>query len=211
MKLIQRFLNYHGMHGSRSEKKVLQVRKYLRLHSSSNFDRFYGPVEYFLNLYRRRKVLAFQYLLLSSNFILYENTFIVHKVIGELLDDDFDAVDENCTPIITGFDLDTEVQMPLYLSKKTFELEEPVPTSGLLLKIYAIEKLTQALKYVGFAAINIYIDCATNEQPANNDIPDGTYKLNRGEFQLPIYSGKINLKDKFLMSKLNSYKRFVGN
>jgi hypothetical protein len=128
------------------------------------------------------------------------------RVSGKLFDQNFGPINE--APVIqTGFDLDTEVQMPLYLAKQAYDITDVDSTTMLLIKVYAIDKADLRMKYVGFTAINLYLDEATGLQPEVEMAAD--FKLNQGAFQLPIFTGKIDLADQFTMSRMHKYKRFV--
>ncbi|EDQ85832.1 uncharacterized protein MONBRDRAFT_34073 [Monosiga brevicollis MX1] len=111
------------------------------------------------------------------------NNVTISKVVGRI----FNARKEKEGPMInTNLDLDSDMLNPRYNYRLELRSEELAPTSTLVLRIYAIDELSQDLSIVGYSVHHLFVDPRTGAQPESDDLVE--YNLNEGGFQLRLHT-----------------------
>ncbi|CAI5777313.1 Hypothetical predicted protein [Podarcis lilfordi] len=110
--------------------------------------------------------------------------------------------------ICTGIDLNSSIFDPLY--NYSVEIREPViaPCATLLLKVYSINRLTSELIQIGWAALNVFVQCGTHTAP-EPEAKGMQVSLNDGAHQLRIFHNSPCPDQPFSTSSLTSVGRYV--
>ncbi|EGD74170.1 hypothetical protein PTSG_12409 [Salpingoeca rosetta] len=89
--------------------------------------------------------------------------------------------------ITTSLDLDSDVFNPTYNFR--LEFREPIftPTSTLVVQVYTIDRFSNELVIIGYAAINLFCLHGTNEAP-DSDTLGQAVALNEGGHQIRLHS-----------------------
>ncbi|XP_041446984.1 uncharacterized protein ccdc17.L [Xenopus laevis] len=110
--------------------------------------------------------------------------------------------------ISTGVDVNSDIFQPFYNFSLQIHSSNIPPTATLLLKVYTIDRFTQELTLIGWAALNLFVESGTQRAPVS-DSHDVKVSLNEGAHQIRLYSKAPPTDQSFSVESVTSSGRIV--
>ncbi|KAM5148157.1 LOW QUALITY PROTEIN: coiled-coil domain-containing protein 17 [Mantella aurantiaca] len=128
----------------------------------------------------------------------------VTRVTGRIFDKNFDQIGPD---ISTGIDLNSDIFHPFFCYSVQINSPDPPPTSTLLLKKF-LNRFSRDLSLIGWAAINLFVESATQRAPSS-DAGGVQVSLNEGGHQIRLYHTSPPSDRPFSVESLASWGRIV--
>ncbi|XP_063284071.1 uncharacterized protein LOC134569099 [Pelobates fuscus] len=129
----------------------------------------------------------------------------VSRVTGRIFDKNFDQYGPD---ICTEIDFNSDIFHPSYKYSLQIRSLNLPPTATLLLKVYTIDRFTQRVSLIGWAALNLYVESGSEKAPSSNS-GDIKISLNDGAHQIRVYHRAPPTDQPFSAESLSSSGRIV--
>ncbi|KAJ8323195.1 hypothetical protein QVD99_000392 [Batrachochytrium dendrobatidis] len=127
------------------------------------------------------------------------------QVFAKIYNSKFQPI-KRCTEMITPIHLDSPACFPIYDFSQCFEGSNYDPTAMIVFQIMTVDSSTRRKRLVGTAALNLFVDISTGEQPESRSTTD-TVLMNHGAFQIPLYATALLHNTRLIMSKIQKLNR----
>ncbi|XP_077307231.1 uncharacterized protein LOC143927155 [Lithobates pipiens] len=127
------------------------------------------------------------------------------RVTGRIFDKNYDQIGPD---ISTGIDLNSDIFHPHYNYSLQINSPNVPPTSTLLLKVYTLDRFSRELALIGWAALNLFVECGKQRAPSS-DSSGVQVSLNEGGHQIRIYHSPPPTDRSFSVESLASSGRIV--
>eukprot|EP00158_Paraphelidium_tribonemae_P009980 Partr_v1_DN29021_c0_g1_i2_m58795 putative NA len=131
--------------------------------------------------------------------------FVFVKVHAQLFGSDLMPL-ESLPKMVTKFNLKSKCSSPDFFTSCEFNSTGVNPSATILFKILGWRNAKRdKIVNVGFSLLNLFVKANDTDQP---DIDyQETARLNIGSFQLPIYSGRVNVRHDLTVTSAARYRR----